>query len=194
MISREAQSIIGYVESTGLAHRVTSVHRPKSTGSYHAARGTDGDSLAVDLAAAQPGVTPVTVVQMTAIYRELLAVSAQLAELIFNGPGITVAVKNGRRVDGPTVYAAVWDDHRNHVHAALPRGTFLEPLSHPLRTMEALMADDPNLANITGPVTFHPIFNAEGHCTGYYVFSTKTAEVHSFGDGAPYYGRPEVVE
>lgn len=56
------------------------------------------------------------------------------------------------------------------------------------------MADDPNLANITGPVTFHPIFNAEGHCTGYYVFSTKTAEVHSFGDGAPYYGRPEVVE
>lgn len=194
-ISREAQSIIDYVESTGLAYRVTSVHRPKSTGSYHAARGTDGDSLAVDLAAAMPGVTPVTVVQMAAIYRALLDVSAHLAELIFNGPGITVAVKNGRRVDGPTVYAAVWDDHRNHVHAALPRGVFLTPLSHPLRTMEAVMADDPNLANITeGPVSFHPIFNAEGHCTGYYIFSQKTGELHSFGDGAPYYGRSEVVQ
>lgn len=193
-ISLEAQSIVGYVESTGLPHRITSVYRPKSIGSYHAAKGTAGDSLAVDLAAPQAGVTPVTVVQMTAIYRAFLDQSAQLAELIFNGPGITTAVKNGRRVDGPTVYAVVWDDHRNHVHVAVPRGTFLTPLSHPLRTMEALMADDPNLPNITGPVSFHPIFNAEGHCTGYYVFSEKTGELHSFGDGAPYYGRSEVTQ
>jgi hypothetical protein len=191
-ISREAQSIIDYVESTGLAYRVTSVHRPKSTGSYHAARGTDGDSLAVDLAAAMPGVTPVTVVQMAAIYRALLDVSAQLAELIFNGPGITVAVKNGRRVDGPTVYAAVWADHRNHVHAALPQGVFLTPLSHPLRTMEVVMADDPNLPNINGPATFHPVINTTtGECTGYYIFSPETVELHSFGPGAKWYGRSE---
>lgn len=198
MISREAQSIIDYAESTGLPYRVTSVHRPNSTGSYHAAKGTGGDSLAVDLAAVIPGVTPVTVVQMAAIYRAFLDQSAQLDELIFNGPGIVTAVKNGRRVDGPTVFAVVWAAHANHVHVALPRGTFLTPLSHPLRTMEVLMADDPNLANITGPVSFHPVFDTNGHVTGYYIFSEKTGELHSFGPGAdgkglPYYGRSEVV-
>ena len=55
------------------------------------------------------------------------------------------------------------------------------------------MPDDPNLPNITGPVSLHPLVNSAGECTGYYVFSTKTGELHSFGPGAKYYGRSEVV-
>ena len=195
-LSREAQSIIDYVESAGLAHRVTDTVGPgHSKGSYHYAKGTGGDGLAVDFGGITAGVNPVTALQMAAIYRHFLDVSAQLAELIHSGSGIRQAVKNGKRVDGLATYGPVtWRDHVDHVHVAVPRGTFLAPLSHPLRTMEVLMADDPKVANITGPVTFHPIFNSEGHCTGYYIFSTKTAELHTFGEGAPFYGHPEVIE
>jgi len=40
---------------------------------------------------------------------------SQTLELIHNpGP----AIKNGVSVDGPTVYAAVWAGHRDHVHVA----------------------------------------------------------------------------
>lgn len=53
--------------------------------------------------------------------------------------------------------------------------------------------DDPNMPNITGPVTFHPLVAEDGKCMGYYIFSTKTGELHSFGPGAEYYGRSEVT-
>jgi len=56
---------------------------------------------------------------------------------------------------------------------------------------EPNMADDPGVPNITGPLTFHPIVSADGMCTGYYVFSPSTGEVHGHGPGAPYYGRSE---
>lgn len=194
MASREVQAILAYVESSGLPYRVTDVNGPGHTaGSYHYAKGTGGDGLAVDFAGVIPGVTAVTEVQMAAIYRAFLDVAHQLAELIYSGAGVTHAIKNGKRVDGQTYYGPLtWADHRDHVHVAVPRGIFLTPLSHPLRTMEVVMADDPNLPNINGPATFHPVINTTtGECTGYYIFSPETVELHSFGPGAKWYGRSE---
>ena len=196
-VSREAVAIIDYVEATGLPYRVTSVVRYPAPGerprSYHEHKGTDGDGLAVDFAGVIPGVTPTTIDQMTAIYRAFLAVASQLAELIYSGPGIAVAVKNGKRVDGAATFGpTVWPDHRDHVHVAVPRGTFL---SHPAGTIpkEAAVADDPNLPNLPDVAGFYPIVNTTtGECTGYYVLS-KSGELHAFGPGAKWYGRSEVV-
>lgn len=128
-ISREAQALIDYVESAGIPYRVTDVNGPgHAPNSYHYAKGTDGTGLAVDFAGVTPGVTPVTIVQMADIYRALMAVAPRLAELIHNGPGTGLAVKSGRVMNGPSLYGpAVWDAHKNHVHAAVPRGTFLSP-------------------------------------------------------------------
>jgi len=193
-ISREAQALIDYVESTGLPYRVTDVNGPgHAQGSYHYAKGTDGVGLAVDFAGVTPGVTPVTVAQMGDIYRAFLLVAAQLAELIHNGPGITQAVKDGRRVDGATCYGATtWADHFDHVHVAVPRGVFLTPMSHPIGTLEGgVMADNPDLPNIEGPLQFQAFADQNGICTGYAIFSVKTGELHGYGPGWKYYGRSE---
>ena len=195
-ISREAQSIIDYVKSTGLPYRVTDINGPgHAAGSYHYAKGTGGDGLAVDFAGAVPGVNQTTIIQMGNIWRALALVGHQLAELIHQGPGITQAIKNGRRVDAATAYGATtWADHYDHVHVAVPRGIFLTPMSHPLGTLQGdAMPDDPNTPNITGPIEFHPLVDSSGHCTGYFYFSPKTGELHSFGPGAQFYGRSEAV-
>ena len=69
---------------------------------------------------------------MSAIYNAFRGVAAQLAELIYNAPGITKAVLDGRLVDGASVYGAYqWNAHRNHVHVAVPRGVFLTPRPRP---------------------------------------------------------------
>lgn len=149
-ISRECQAIIGYVESTGLLYRVTDINGPgHAPGSYHYAPGTGGTGLAVDLAGATPGVTPKTQIQMTAVYYAFLDVAGDLAELIFNAPGITVAVKDGVLVHGPTRYGpAVWADHADHVHVAVPHATFLTP-----RPGGPPVPDDPNRPNVNAPIT-----------------------------------------
>lgn len=194
-ISRECQAILDYVESTGLPYRVTDItgtgHAP---GSYHYATGTGGVGLAVDLAGVLPGVTAITAAQMVDLYRALRNVAPQLAELIHAGPGITQAVKNGRLVDGPAAFGpATWSDHRDHIHVAVPRGTFLTPLSHPLRTLEVpVVPDDPNLPNLPDIKWFIPVVSSTGECTGYYIVSAD-GQLHAFGPGAKYYGRSEVV-
>ena len=133
---------------------------------------------------------------MVAIHAALLLVTSQLAELIYNGPGTAVAVHKGKRVDGEAFYGpATWAAHFNHVHVAVPRGTFLEPLSHPADTVGGgtMPDDNPDLPNITGPVSLHVLQNPAGECTGYIIFSTVTAEIHTYGPGAKYYGRSEVT-
>lgn len=183
-MSREAQALIDYVEDANLLFRVTDVNGPgHAKGSYHYATGTGGVGLAVDFGGITPGVTTVTAGQMAAVYQVLLDQAANLVELIYAGPGITVAVKNGRRVDGPTVYAAVWAAHRNHVHAAVPRGVFL---SHPARTLSkgGPMADEPHEYDAQAPVAaFEPTPTGKG-----YWIVTADGAVFAFGD-AVYLGR-----
>lgn len=132
-ISRESQAIIDYLESTGLPYRVTDVNGPgHDDQSWHYVKATGGVGTAVDFGGVLPGITPATLAQMAGIYRALRDVAAQLAELIHNQPGISQAVKNGRLVDGASFYGPlVWPDHRDHVHVAVPRGTFLTPRRRP---------------------------------------------------------------
>lgn len=195
MTSREVAAIIGYLETSGVPYRVTDIDGPgHAEGSYHYAPGTGGDGLAVDFAGAVPGVSPVTAAQMAAIYRQFLTVADRLAELIYSGLDVdgrpvTVAVHQGRRVDGPSFYGpAVWRDHFDHVHVAVPRGLFLT------RPEEDPMADDPALPNLPDIEFFVPVVNSQtGQCTGYYIVAAD-GQLHAYGPGAPYYGRSEVVD
>lgn len=184
MTSREVQSIIDFVEACNIQYRVTDTTGPgHAQGSYHYAAGTGGQGLAVDFGGATPGVTPVTEVQMAAIYRNLLDVSHDLAELIYSGAGISVAVKDGRAVDGRTFYGPVtWAAHRNHVHVAVERGVFL---SHPGGT---LSADDPNRPNVNAPIVG---IAATPTGKGYWLVSADGG-VFAFGDAA-YLGNVEYV-
>jgi hypothetical protein len=192
-ISREAQAIIDFVEATGLPYRVTDVDGPgHAKGSYHYRQGTGGVGLAVDLAGVTPGITPVTAAQMSAVYHVFLAVAAQLAELIYSGSGVTVAVKNGRRVDGATYYGATtWADHRDHVHVAVPRGIFLTPLSHALGTLSTggQMAGDPNRPNVNAPIMG---IAATPTGKGYWLVAADGG-VFAFGD-ATFLGNVEYVK
>jgi hypothetical protein len=106
-----------------------------------------------------------------------------LSEVIYAGPG-AVCVKNGVILDGqngrPTalaVYGAtVLAEHHNHVHVGVP-ATFTYNGSQ-----EITVPNDPNLPDTAG------------NCTGYFIFSHSTGELHSFGPGTRFYGRSEVVK
>jgi len=190
-ISREAQSIIDYIESTGLPYRVTDVngagHAPNS---YHYAQGTAGRGLAVDLAGVTPGVTPTTVNQMVAIHAAFLLVASQLAELIYNGPYSGVAVHKGRRVDGEAFYGpATWAAHVNHVHVAVPRGTFLSQATVTILERGTMAADDPNRTNVNAPIVG---MAATPTGKGYWLVAADGG-IFGFGD-AQFYGNVEFVK
>lgn len=141
MASREVLAIVAYLSGSGLPFRVTATTgtyvssanpcAPHSKGSLHCAAGTGGKGLAVDFAGTQPGVNSLTVAQMGAIFTAFSFAASHLAELIYQGPGVNRAVKNGKWVDPVRVYGPVaWAAHRNHVHVAVPKGTFLRwPIS-----------------------------------------------------------------
>lgn len=141
---------------------------------------------AVDLAARSgPGSDTSQLLAINEQVIQLLPLS-MISELIYAGPG-AICVKNGKVISGAAVYgAATLTEHHNHVHLGVIEGFTYNGGSMP---------DDPNLPNITGPVTLHLCVDSTGNCTGYYIFSEKTAELHSFGDGAKihFYGRSEVL-
>lgn len=184
MTSREVQSIIDYVETANLLYRVSDVNGPgHAAGSYHYAQGTGGEGLAVDFGGATPGVNATTEIQMAAIYRTFLDVAHDLAELIYSGAGATVAVKDGRAVDGRSLYGPVtWADHRDHVHVAVKKGVFL---SYPGGTVTA---DDPNRPNVNAPIVG---IAATPSGKGYWLVSADGG-VFAFGD-AQYLGNVEYV-
>ncbi len=162
--SAEVNGIIRYMMNSGIPFNVTDISTPGiHTTGSYHYRQGTG---AVGLAVDLAGPIPsVRSVSLRRIVDVLQPVAPRLAEFLHP-----------------------WNraDHSDHVHVAVPIGTVL--------AKEILVVpDDPNLPNITGPVSFHPIFGADGKCTGYYIFSTKTGELHSFGPGAPYYGRSEVI-
>lgn len=185
-ISLEDRALIAYMASTAVPFVVTATvnHSTLTSSGYvsnHVKQGTDGQGLAVDFAERWGGGSDAP--GLAAIYQALLPLAPHCAELIYAGPGGGFW-KNGVRV-GP--YAAA--DHHDHVHIAVPLGFIAAPLQRSIPTMP----DDPNLPNIQGPCSFHPIFDSAGHCTGYYIFGTKSGEVHAFGPGTQYYGRSEVI-
>ena len=152
--SLEVRHLIGYVASKGVKFTVTDVNTPSIhvDGSYHYQEGTDGVGLAIDIAGPTPGIlTPA----LRMLFDIFVPVERQLAELIYAGASYNI--KNGVRVPPYAVTT-----HKNHIHVAVPRGTFLPT--------EVPVPDNPSLPNITGPVSFHPIVDATGKCWGYYIF------------------------
>lgn len=87
--------------------------------------------------------------------------------------------------------------HTKHMHVSIraacrdDTSPWWKPLPVTDASKEHTMADNPDVPNITGPLTFHPVVDANGICQGYYVFSPSTGEVHGHGPGAPYHGRSE---
>lgn len=59
----------------------------------------------------------------------------------------------------------------------------------------AAMSDNPNLPNIEGPLSLHTVVDANGVCWGYYIFGTRTGEVHAHGDPdhVKYWNRSEDI-
>lgn len=181
--------MVSLVRVFGLPHRVTDINTPgeHSAGGYHYKAGTAGDGLAVDVAGLVPyALDPVTArAQMLAICKRLEPYESKMAELICSH--LPYSIKDGQRVSRYAV-----SSHWNHIHMAVPRGTFLRYVTTPMEV--AIVPDDPAIPNITGPIEFHPVVNHQtGECTGYYIVSLKTGELHAWGPGAKFHGRSEVV-
>jgi hypothetical protein len=158
-----------------------------ATRSLHYADGTGGTGRAVDLADRRgPSTNSEWLLAINEQIVRLLPLSF-ITELIYGGPG-GFCVKDGKRVDGRVTYSSVIDAHRNHIHLAVVLGFTYNG------SQELPMADDPNLPNIVGPVELQVLFNANGECTGYFVFSHATGELHGFGPGATFHGRSEVTK
>lgn len=111
-----------------------------------------------------------------------------ISELIYAGPG-GVCVKNGKFVNGLAVFGAdVMAGHHNHVHLAVT-----PDFTYNGKVQITMPDNDPNLPDITGPVSLSVLSNSNGDCTGYFIFSHATGELHAFGPGAKFQGRSEVV-
>jgi hypothetical protein len=118
--SPEVESIVGYLKSTGVDVKFTSTIRPgaitnSGKPSYHSV------GLACDCAGPSPSRDSDGLAR---IFGAFQPVEAQLAELIYAGPQVDYNIKNGQRVGK---YAQ--SIHHNHVHVALAKGHFLDPLN-----------------------------------------------------------------
>lgn len=160
--------------TTGGTHSRTSLHYAKAT---------NGKGRAVDLASK---VRPNDTAGLIAINEQIIQLVplSMISELIYAGG---VCVKNGHVVDGMATYGATTlANHENHNHLAVTLGFTYQGGS-------PMPADDPTIPNIRGPVELHVVADANGHATGYYIFSPSSGEIHAWGEGAVFYGRSEVV-
>jgi hypothetical protein len=169
---RKLASIAGWcvTSTTGGAHTATSYHY---------------SGRAVDLACPDgPGWDSEALLAINEDIIRLIPLS-MISELIYSGPG-NICVQNGRVVKGMSVYgSAVMSRHHDHVHLAV--------VSNFTYNGGTPVPDDPTIPNIRGPVQLHVLVNQDGQATGYYIFSPTTGEIHSWGDGARYFGRSEVT-
>lgn len=160
-----------------------------SSRSLHYVPATNGKGRAVDLADRRgPSSNSAWLLAINEAIIRLVPLPL-IAELIYGGEG-SICVKNGRRVDGRVTFGGVIDAHQNHIHLAVSEGfAYVTTPEEP-----APMPDDPTIPNIRGPVEFHTIVReSDGFCTGYYIFSPSTGEIHGWGEGAKFYGRSEVI-
>lgn len=157
--------------------------------SLHFAPATNGRGRAVDLASR---TGPGDIAGMMDINEQVIQLIplSMISELIFAGG---VCVKDGRIVEGAKVFGATtMAAHNNHVHLGVVEGFQYNGTEEVVEPMAN--ANDPNLPDITGPVDLSVLFNSNGDCTGYFIFSHATGELHSFGPGAKFHGRSEVVK
>lgn len=147
---------------------------------------------AVDLAARSgPGVDTSELLAINEGIVQVLPLS-MISELIYGGPG-NVCVKNGRIVAGLDVYGpVVLGRHRNHVHLAVVPTFTYSGSQEVIKPMA--VTNNPDLPDIVGPVQLSVLFDQSGTCTGYFIFSEATGELHGFGPGAKFHGRSEVVK
>jgi hypothetical protein len=178
---RQLAAIAGWcvTHTTDGSHTASSLHKVEAT---------NGIGRAVDLADRRGASSNSD--WLLAINEAVLRLVplSMISELIYGGPDC-VCVKNGRVVNGLAVYGAtVMAEHDNHVHLAVIAGFVYNG------SQEVLVPDDPALPNIVGPVEIAVLCNSNGDCTGYFIFSHATGELHSFGPGARFYGRSEVTK
>lgn len=129
---REFEAIIKYLEGTGTPHRVTS-----TTGGQHAVGSYHYKGCAVDLA--EPGPSRNTP-GLLAIFAAFGSVESKLAEAIYSGA--PYSIKNGKRTTVAYGNRDLLAAHWNHVHIAVPLGTFLAA-PKPISEAQA-MASFPN--------------------------------------------------
>ena len=103
------RKLSGYMESTGIPHRVTSTYRPGDSG-YH------GQRRAVDFAGLRPGWDSPALREIQRAWVPLAA-SGKLKELI--GPIESLNYKNGRQIQYPRSTEL---NHKDHVHTAMAEG------------------------------------------------------------------------
>lgn len=165
-LSAEVRLLILYMQESGTSHRVTSTtdgqHAPYS---YHYREGTDGQGLAVDFAGPVPSVNSPA---LLAVYQALEPLGRFSAELIYNGPG-GGSWKNGKKV---APYAG---GHRDHVHIAVPKGTFV----HHEKETNAV-----TVYQVNAPVV---AFQATHTGLGYWVVCADGG-IFAFGDAAALVG------
>ena len=159
-----------------------------TTGGAHSAVSHHYTGRAVDLA--DPGGPGWDTDGLLAINERIIQTLplSMISELIYSGPN-NICVKGGRIVSGRSAFGrAVMARHHDHVHlAVVPTFTYIGAQE------VVTVSDDPNLPNIVGPVQLAVLYNSAGECTGYFVFSEATGELHGFGPGARFHGRSEVT-
>lgn len=109
-----------------LAHLIGSVYRPYDYGSYHAALGTDGGSLAVDFDAPGNNIPQLLAIQnffwQNFRYQLTELIGPNHDQLVWAHPG------RGRylgRVCVGIYGGAILAQHMNHDHSAVAKGTFV---------------------------------------------------------------------
>ncbi len=131
-LSQEVNSII-FVENhqSDLSHITTSIYRPGAP-DYHGYYGTNGWSLAVDWGAIGNNSAMLLKIQkfFWDHYRNQVTelIGPNVDQLVWAHPGKTKTFGRGCvGIYGQTVV----NDHKDHVHIAVPKGTFLQVASTP---------------------------------------------------------------
>lgn len=128
----EVDSIINYLKSTAVEFIVTDINTPgeHTKGGNHYLAGTPSASgwqgLAID-AAHKRGGAPNSA-ELLSIFSKMWDVKNQLQELYYSGPGVSYMVRNGITQIKTVIPKSIINTHHNHVHIAVRKGTFLQPV------------------------------------------------------------------
>lgn len=183
--SPEVQGIAAYLKATGTPSIATSTLRPGAvTKSGNPSR--HGKGLAVDWAVA--GARDDSE-ELARIFNAFLPVERHLAELIYAGPQVDFNIQDGKRVGK---YAE--DDHHDHVHVSVDKGTILANIApSPVDEVGEIAPAPPNYQEEQEEMS-EPMDALCAPGGGTWVL-TKDGGVRAY-KGAPFYGsypglRPE---